>query len=109
MLWVVVLVAVILVIATRVLPVRKVTVVEYQKALKCTKGRSTDTLDPGQYRIISTFSSIAPIDIRPAVEFQVADRNLALNKNANFRTSLNPSRRMALRVLHPSVSWERLY
>jgi regulator of protease activity HflC (stomatin/prohibitin superfamily) len=120
-LWVFVLVVVVLFVAIKLLPVRQVTVYEYQKGLKYTKGRYAATLDPGQYWIISTFSSIVPIDIRPefitiqgqdvlsadgvtlkvslAAEFQVADANVAVNKNANFRTSLYLSLQMALREI----------
>jgi regulator of protease activity HflC (stomatin/prohibitin superfamily) len=119
-LWVVVLV-VVLFVAVKVLPIRQVTVYEYQKGLKYTKGCYAGTLDPGQYWIISTFSSIVPIDIRPefitiqgqdvlsadgvtlkaslAAEFQVADPNVAVNQNANFRTSLYLSLQMALREI----------
>jgi len=119
-LWVVVLV-VVLFVAVKVLPIRQVTVYEYQKGLKYTKGCYAGTLDPGQYWFISTFSSIVPIDIRPefitiqgqdvlsadgvtlkaslAAEFQVADPNVAVNQNANFRTSLYLSLQMALREI----------
>jgi regulator of protease activity HflC (stomatin/prohibitin superfamily) len=120
-LWVLVLVVVALFIAIKVLPIRQITIYEYQKGLKYTKGRYAGTLDPGQYWIITTFSSIIPVDIRPefitiqgqdvlssdgvtlkaslAAEFQVADPNLAVNKNANFRTSLYLSLQMALREI----------
>jgi regulator of protease activity HflC (stomatin/prohibitin superfamily) len=120
-LWVLVFVVVILFLAIKVLPIRQITIYEYQKGLKYTKGRYAGTLDPGQYWIISTFSSIVPVDIRPefitiqgqdvlssdgvtlkaslAAEFQVADPNVAVNKNANFRTSLYLSLQMALREI----------
>jgi regulator of protease activity HflC (stomatin/prohibitin superfamily) len=116
-----VLAAIILVVLLKVLPVKRVIVFEYQKALKYTKGRYAGTLNPGQYWIFSTISSIVPVDVRPefisipgqdvisadgvtlkvslAAEFQVADPNLAINKNANFRTSLYLSLQMALREL----------
>jgi regulator of protease activity HflC (stomatin/prohibitin superfamily) len=120
-LWEFVLAVVILVVALRILRVKHVTVYEYQKALKYTKGRYKTTLDPGQYWISSFFSTIVPVDIRPefitiqgqdvlsadgvtlkvslAAEFQVADPNTAINKNVNFRTSLYLSLQMALREI----------
>ena len=120
-LWIAVLAAVILLIVLKILSVKRVTVYEYQKALKYTKGRYAGTLNPGQYWILSFFSSIVPVDVRPefisipgqdvisadgvilkvslAAEFQVADPNVAINKNANFRTSLYLSLQMALREI----------
>jgi regulator of protease activity HflC (stomatin/prohibitin superfamily) len=78
-------------------------------------------LDPGQYWIITKFSSIVLIDVRPefitiqgqdvlsadgvtlkaslAAEFQVTDPNIAINKNANFRTSLCLNLQMSLREI----------
>ena len=121
LLWIAVLAVVILVIVVKVLPIKPVTVYEYQKGLKYTRGRYTGTLDPGQYWIVSMFSSIVPVDIRSefitiqgqdvlssdgvtlkaslAAEFQVSDPNVAVNKNANFRTSLYLSLQMALREI----------
>jgi regulator of protease activity HflC (stomatin/prohibitin superfamily) len=120
-LWVAVLVAVLLVIALKVVPIKRVTVYEYQKSLKYTKGRYTATLGPGQYWILSSFSSVVPVDIRPefltiqgqdvlsadgvtlkvslAAEYQVADPNVAINKNASFKTSLYLTLQMALREI----------
>jgi regulator of protease activity HflC (stomatin/prohibitin superfamily) len=110
-----------LAIAIRLLPFKQVTVYEYQKALKYTRGRYVGTLDAGQYWIVTNFSSIAPIDVRPefitiqgqdvlsadgvtlkvsiAAEFQVTDPNIAINKNASFRTSLYLSLQMSLREI----------
>lgn len=121
LLWVFILAVVVLVIAVKTLPVKHVTVYEYQKALKYTKGRYMATLGPGQYWVVSRFSSIVPVDIRPefitiqgqdvlsadgvtlkvslAAEFQVADPNVAINKNVNFRTSLYLTLQMALREI----------
>ena len=121
LLWVVVLTALVLLVVTKILPVKHVIVYEYQKGLKYSKGRYSGTLDPGQYWIISTFASIVPVDVRPefitiqgqdvlsadgvtlkvslAAEFQVADPNVAINKNANFRTSLYLALQMSLREI----------
>ncbi len=111
----------ILVIAIKLLPIKLVTIYEYQKGLKYARGRYAGTLDAGQYWIITRFSFIAPVDIRPeyitiqgqevlsadgvglkaslAAEFQVTDPNIAINKNANFRSSLYLSLQMALREI----------
>jgi regulator of protease activity HflC (stomatin/prohibitin superfamily) len=121
MLWIVVLVAVVLVVAVKVLPIKRVILYEYQKGLKYTKGRYAATLGPGQYWILSTFSSVLPVDIRPqfvtipgqdvlssdgvtlkvslAAEFQVADPNVAINKNASFQNSLYLTLQMAVREI----------
>ena len=121
LLWVVVLVAVLLLVAVKVVPIKRVTVYEYQKGLKYSRGRYADTLNAGQYWIFSTFSSVLPVDIRPqfvtiqgqdvlsadgvtlkvslAAEFQVADPNVAINKNANFQNSLYLTLQMAVREI----------
>jgi regulator of protease activity HflC (stomatin/prohibitin superfamily) len=121
LLWGVVLAAVLLVVGVKVIPIKRVTVYEYQKGLKYTRGRYSDTLNAGQYWIISTLSSIVPVDIRPqfvtvqgqdvlsadgvtlkvslAAEFQVADPHVAINKNANFQNSLYLTLQMAVREI----------
>ncbi len=120
-LWILVPVVIVFVIALRTLRIRQVIVYEYQKGLKYSKGRYAGTLDPGQYWIVSRFSSIVAVDVRPefitiqgqdvlsadgvtlkvslAGEFQVADPNVAVNKNANFRTALYLTLQMALREI----------
>lgn len=120
-LWIVFLLFIILVILLKVLPVKRVVVYEYQKALKYTKGRYITTLNPGQYWILSVFSSLVPIDVRPefitiqgqdvlsadgvtlkislAAEFQIVDPHIAVNKNASFKTSLYLTLQMALREI----------
>lgn len=120
-LWIAVPSAVLLVIALKIFPLKRVTIYEYQKGLKYTKGRYTATLGAGQYWIISTFTSVVPVDVRPefftiqgqdvlsadgatlkvslAAEFQVADPNVAINKNANSKTSLYLTLQMALREI----------
>jgi regulator of protease activity HflC (stomatin/prohibitin superfamily) len=105
----------------RMFRLRHVIVYEYQRALKYSTGRYIGTLNPGSYWIASNFSSIVPVDVRPefitipgqdvlsadgvtlkvslAAEFQVDDPNLAINKSANFRTSLYLTLQMALREI----------
>jgi regulator of protease activity HflC (stomatin/prohibitin superfamily) len=120
-LWIAVLTAVLLVILTRVMAIKRVVVYEYQKALKYSKGRYVATLSPGQYWIFPFFTSVVLVDIRLefltipgqdvlsaarvtmkvslAAEFLVRDPNLAINKNANFRTGLYLTLQMALREI----------
>ena len=119
--WIIVPAVILLLIAFRMLRVKHVIVYEYQRGLKYSKGRYAGTLNPGQYWIISSFSSIVPVDVRPefitiqgqdvlssdgvtlkvslAAEFQVADPNVAVNKKANFRTALYLTLQMALREI----------
>jgi regulator of protease activity HflC (stomatin/prohibitin superfamily) len=114
-------VAIVLWIIAKFLPVKRVTVYEYQKALKYSGGRYKETLGPGQYWILPFRSSIVPVDVRPefitipgqdvlsadgvtlkvslAAQFEVSDPHRAVNKNANFRTSLYLLLQIALREI----------
>jgi regulator of protease activity HflC (stomatin/prohibitin superfamily) len=120
-LWILVLVAVILVIALKVFPVKHVTIYEYQRGLLYKKGRYVTLLHPGSYWISSVFSTVSAMDMRPefitipgqdllsadgvtikislAAEFQVEDPNLAINRTANFRGNLYVLLQMALREI----------
>src|ERR1700738_1385618 len=113
--------AIVLWIVAKILPFKRVTVFEYQKALKYTKGRYQETLGPGQYWILPSWSSIVPVDVRPefitipgqdvlsadgvtlkvslAAQFEVSDPNVAINKNVNFRTSLYLLLQISLREI----------
>jgi regulator of protease activity HflC (stomatin/prohibitin superfamily) len=117
----IVVAALLLWILSRLVPIKRVTIYEYQQGLKYSSGRYAGTLDPGRYWILSAFSSIVLIDVRPefitiqgqdvlsadgvtlkislAAEFRVVDANIAVNKNANFRTTLYLSLQMALREI----------
>jgi regulator of protease activity HflC (stomatin/prohibitin superfamily) len=120
-LWILVLIAVILVIMLKLLPIRHVTIFEYQTGLLYKKGRYVSLLTPGSYWISSVFSTVSAMDMRPefitmpgqdllsadgvtikistAAEFQVVDPNLAVNKTANFRANLYLILQMALREI----------
>lgn len=130
-LWALLLIAILLVIISGILykffPFKRVTIFEHQKGLKYSRGHFTATLDAGQYWILPSFASIVPVDIRSeflsipgqdvlsadgvtlkislAAEFEVVDPNIAINKNANFRTALYLSLQMALRDI---VSREKI-
>ncbi len=124
-LWLLVLflvVAVLLVgLVYRIFPFKRVTIFEYQKGLKYSKGRYSSTLPPGQYWIFPSVTSIVAVDVRPefitvpgqdvlssdgvtlkaslAAEFEVTDPNIAINKNANYRTALYLFLQIALREI----------
>ena len=120
-LWIAVLLAVLIVIAVKVMPIKHIIIYEYQRGLRYSGGRYVGAVDPGQYWIFPYFTSIVPVDVRTefmtilgqdvlsadgvtlkvslAAEFQVADPNVAVNKNANFRTALYLMLQMALREI----------
>lgn len=103
------------------LPVRRVTVLEYQRGLRYSKGRYAGTLPAGQYWIWSTTTIIVPVDMRPefvtipgqevlsadgvalkvslASEFEVTDANLAINKSTNYRGALYLLLQVSLREI----------
>jgi regulator of protease activity HflC (stomatin/prohibitin superfamily) len=121
LLWIPVVAVVLFFIAIKAFPLKRVIVYQYQQALRYRKGRYIGTLGPGQYWIFPKSSSIVPVDTRPefitiqgqdvlsadgvtlkislAAQFQVADPHVAVNKNANYRTSLYLSLQMALREI----------
>lgn len=120
-LWIVTLSLIVPAILYKVLPLKRVTIFEYQKGLKYNRGRYVAALNPGQHWFISTFTTVLPVDVRAefltipgqdvlssdgvslkvslAAEFQIIDANTAINKHANFRTSLYLSLQMALREI----------
>src|SRR5437762_1873299 len=119
--WIPIVAAILLFIAIKAFPLKRVIVYEHQQALRYRKGRYIGTVGPGQYWIYSKSSAITPVDTRPefitiqgqdvlsadgvtlkislAAQFQVADPHVAINHNANFRTSLYLSLQMALREI----------
>jgi regulator of protease activity HflC (stomatin/prohibitin superfamily) len=124
-LWALVLALVAILLAVgivyKILPFRRVTIFEYQRGLKYSKGRYSGTVPAGQYWVFPAFTSIVPVDVRPefititgqdvlsadgvtlkvslAAEFEVADPHVAVNKNANFRSALYLTLQMALREI----------
>lgn len=124
-LWALILVLIAVLLAVgilyKILPLKRITIFEYQRGLKYSKGRYSSTLSPGQYWTFSTFTSIVPVDIRPefitivgqdvlssdgvtlkaslAAQFEMADPNVAVNKNANYRSALYLTLQMALREI----------
>src|SRR5260370_32521717 len=96
------IVAIALAVVVKLLPIKRVIVYEYQKALKYKKGRYATTLDSGQYWVSSLSTLVVPVDIRSefitiqgqdllsadgvtvkfslAAEVKVVDPNLAASK-----------------------------
>jgi regulator of protease activity HflC (stomatin/prohibitin superfamily) len=124
-LWVLILALVVILLLVgliyKITPFKRVTIYEYQRGLKYTKGRYSSTVSPGQYWVLSAFTTIVPVDIRPefitilgqdvlsldgvtlkaslAAEFEIADPHVAVNKNANSRNALYLTLQMALREI----------
>jgi regulator of protease activity HflC (stomatin/prohibitin superfamily) len=120
-LWIAVLFLVIAAVFYKMLNLERVTIFEYQKGIKYSRGRFVGVLGPGQSWILPAFTSILPVDVRPefitilgqdvlsadgvtlkvslAAEFEVVDPNVAVNKNANFSSGLYLSLQMALREI----------
>jgi regulator of protease activity HflC (stomatin/prohibitin superfamily) len=118
---VVVVAAIAVLIVLRMLGLRRVILFEHQRGLRYDSGRYAQTLNPGRYWILSRFTLISPVDIRPefvtvpgqdlltadgvsikislAAEYHVADPNVAMNKCANFRASLYLTLQMAAREI----------
>jgi regulator of protease activity HflC (stomatin/prohibitin superfamily) len=125
LLWALILALVSLLLAVgllyKILPFRRVTIFEYQRGLKYSKGRYAATVPPGLYWVFPAFTSVVPVDVRPefititgqdvlsadavtlkvslAAEFEVVDPNVAVNRNANFRNALYLTLQMALREI----------
>jgi len=121
--WVVALVVFLFVlfIVAKAIPLKRITVLEYQRGLRYSSGRYSGTLGPGQYWVLTSFTTVALVDIRPqfvtilgqdvlsadgvtlkaslAAEFEVADPHTAINKTANFTSALYLTLQMALREL----------
>jgi len=99
--------------------VRRITILEYEKGLKYTKGRFRTVLEPGQYWYMPFFVVIEKLDVRPrfvsitgqevlssdgvtlkvslAANFEIADANVAINKVKSFQEALYLELQLALR------------
>ena len=99
-------------IAVRIARVRlvRVTVYEFQRALRYRKGRFLSVLGPGQYWILEPGTTITPVDVRPnfvtlmgqevltadgvplkvsiAANYEMSDPQLAINGQANYAQAL---------------------
>ena len=100
---------------------KRVTIYEYQRGLKYSKGKFEKLLEPGQYRIYVDTTTITPVDIRPAfisitgqevlssdgvtlkvslgVNYEIADPDTAINKVQSYYGALYLELQLALREI----------
>lgn len=112
---------VLLFIAARIAKVRlvRVTVYEFQRALRYRKGRFLSVLGPGQYWILQPRTTVTPVDVRPnfvtlmgqevltadgvplkvsvAANYEMSDPQVAINGQANYAQSLYLLLQLAVR------------
>ena len=106
------------------LALRRITVYEYEKGLKYSRGRFRTVLEPGQYYYMPFFTMVLKLDVRPrfvsitgqevlssdgvtlkvslAANFEIADPNIAINKVQNFLEALYLELQLAL-LHHPEA------
>ena len=108
-------------IAMRIAKVRlvRVTVYEFQRALRYRKGRFLSVLEPGQYWILEPRTTVTPVDVRPnfitlmgqevltadgvplkvsvAANYEMSDPQLAINGQANYAQALYLLLQLAVR------------
>jgi regulator of protease activity HflC (stomatin/prohibitin superfamily) len=108
-------------IAIRIAKVRfvRVTVYEFQRALRYRRGRFLSVLGPGQYWILEPETTITPVDVRPnfvtlmgqevltadgvplkvsiAANYEMSDPQLAINGQANYAQALYLLLQLAVR------------
>lgn len=114
---------VLLFIAARIAKIRlvRVTVYEFQRALRYRKGRFLSVLGPGQYWILEARTTITPVDVRPnfitlmgqevltadgvplkisiAANYEMSDPQLAINGQANYAQALYLLLQLAVREI----------
>jgi len=105
--------------------VKQITVFEYEKGLKYSKGRFETLMEPGQYWYLPFFTVIQKIDVRPrfvsitsqevlssdgvtlkvslAANFEIVDADTAINKVQSFVEALYLELQLALREIVGSV------
>lgn len=112
---------VLLFITVRITKVRlvRVTVYEFQRALRYRKGRFLSVLGPGQYWILEPRTTVTPVDVRPnfitltgqevltadgvplkvsiAANYEMSDPQLAINGQANYAQALYLFLQLAVR------------
>jgi regulator of protease activity HflC (stomatin/prohibitin superfamily) len=105
--------------------VRRITVLEYEKGLKYTRGSFRSVLGPGQYWYLPFFTIIQKLDVRPrfvsitgqevlsadgitlrlslAAKFEITDPTIAINRVQNFQEALYLELQLALRAIVGAV------
>jgi len=123
---------VVLFIAARIARVRlvRVTVYEFQRALRYRKGRFLSVLGPGQYWILEPRTTVTPVDVRPhfitlmgqevltadgvplkvsvAANYEMSDPQLAINGQANYAQALYLLLQLAVREVISSSKADEL-
>ena len=101
--------------------IRPVVVYEFERGLRYTRGKFIGIVGPGLYWLLSRFSEIRKVDVRPifavvpgqevlssdgvalkvslAAKYEVADPAVAVNKIENFRDALHVELQLALRQI----------
>jgi regulator of protease activity HflC (stomatin/prohibitin superfamily) len=119
-----------LILVTLRLNVRSVTIFEFQRGLKYSRGRFRAVLGPGQYWYAPRFVAIRMIDVRPTVavlsgqevlsadgvalkvsiaaKYRVVDPALAINAIENYVTLLHTELQLALRAIISASAVEDL-
>ena len=104
---------------------KRITVFEYERGLKYKKGKFQSVLNPGRYWHLPSKTSIHKVDIRPsyasisgqevlssdgvtikvslAVNYEVTDPNVAINKVQNYHDALYLELQLALRQIIASM------
>jgi len=99
--------------------VRRITVFEFERGLKYSRGKFARVLAPGQHWYLPLFTTVKKVDVRPrvvsvsgqevlssdgvalkvsvAAEYQVADPDVAVNQVANYQEALYLKLQLALR------------
>jgi regulator of protease activity HflC (stomatin/prohibitin superfamily) len=99
----------------------RVTVYEFQRALRYRKGRFLSVLGPGQYWILEPWTTVTPVDVRPnfitlmgqevltsdgvplkisiAANYEVSDPQQAINGQANYAQALYLLLQLAVREI----------
>jgi regulator of protease activity HflC (stomatin/prohibitin superfamily) len=119
-------------IAARLMNIRllRVTIYEFQRGLKYTKGRFLSVVGPGQYWILTPRTAITPVDVRPnfvslvgqelltadgvpvkvtvAASYEMTDPALAINGNASYTQALYLVLQLAVREVISSANVDAL-
>lgn len=100
---------------------RRITILEYEKGLKYSKGKFRAVVGPGQYWYMPFFTIIQKLDVRPrfvsitgqevlssdgvtlkvsiAANFEITDPNIAVNKVRSFEEAIYLELQLALREI----------
>ena len=105
--------------------IRRITVLEYERGVRYTRGKFSHVLEPGQYWYLPYFTMIHKLDVRPAyvpitgqealsadgvtlkvslaANFRIVDPNTAVNHVMNYQQALYLELQLALREIIGAV------